>query len=166
MNMPAPKLFTSLPDASNLRIGSRLDPSQAKGSPGLYCVGGANAPQRSATHTLVPSGSISTPEVEPQVRPSGNLAQSSIERYGLGAEFVAAPDWAKDRFPIPSTKVMPIPSMTRTWSRHDMMVLSCMALSRLMRAFRSYWQVCNQVPSILTAVGSDVAIAQRPTPPK
>src|SRR5215475_8433173 len=114
MNMPAPKLFTSLPDASNLRIGSRLDPSHAKGSPRLYSVGGANAPQRSATHTLVPSGSISTPEVEPQLPPSGILAPSSIERYGLGAEFVASPDSAKDRFPVPSTKAMPIPSMTRS----------------------------------------------------
>src|SRR5215471_7407506 len=154
MNMPAPKLFTSLPDESNLRIGSRLDPSQAKGSPDLNCDGGANAPQRSATHTLVPSRSISTPEVEPQVRPSGIFAQSSIERYGLGAEFVAAPDSAKDRFPVPSTKAMPIPSMTRSWSRHDMMLLS-----RLMRALRFYRQLCDQATSILTAVGKELLSA-------
>src|SRR5215471_20753121 len=112
MNMPAPKLFTSLPDSSNLRIGSRLDPSQAKGSPGFYCVGGANVPQRSATHTLVPSGSISTPEVEPQVRPSGNLAQLSIVRYGLGAEFVGVPVSAIAP-PIASTATKPSPSTRR-----------------------------------------------------
>ena len=50
--------------------------------------GGANEPQRSATQTLTPSRSMSTAFVEPQVRPSGNLAQFSIARYGLGAELV------------------------------------------------------------------------------
>src|SRR5436853_6440283 len=53
-------------------------------------VGGANAPQRSPTQTLVPSGSIATPLVEPQVLPSGILAQFSIERYGLGSALVGA----------------------------------------------------------------------------
>src|SRR4029077_18367910 len=75
-NIPAPKLATSLPEASNLRIGARFDPSQANGSPGFRSDGSAKVPQRSKTHTLVPSGSISTPAVEPQVRPSGNFAQS------------------------------------------------------------------------------------------
>src|SRR5262245_25926611 len=118
MNIPAPKLFTNLPDASNLRMGSRPDPSHAKGSPALNCVGGANAPQRSATHTLAPSESISTPEVEPQVRPSGSLAQPSTERYGLGAELVAGV-WAKTRSPIPSRKTSPTPNVRLAWSRRD-----------------------------------------------
>jgi len=43
---------------------------------------------RSARQTLTPSRSMSTAFVEPQVRPSGNLAQFSIARYGLGAELV------------------------------------------------------------------------------
>src|SRR5713101_4838864 len=85
---PAPKLFTSLPDESNLRIGGRFEPSQANGVPGFMSDGGANAPQRSAIQTLVPSGSISTPLVEPHVRPSGIVPQLSTARYGLGAELV------------------------------------------------------------------------------
>ena len=109
MNMPAPKLFTSLPDASNFRIGSRFEPSQANGSPGLNADGGANVPHRSASHTLVPSGSISTPAVEPQLRPSGILAQLSMERYGLGAEFVGAMVSAKDSPPTASITVRPKP---------------------------------------------------------
>src|SRR5215468_5342508 len=98
ISSPAPKDFTSLPDASNFRIGSRFEPSQAKGLPSANSrpiwFGGANAPQRSPTQTLLPSGSISTAEVEPQVRPSGSLAQFSIERYGLGSEFVGAMAWS------------------------------------------------------------------------
>jgi hypothetical protein len=40
--------------------------------------GGANAPHRSATQTLVPSTSMSTPLVEPHARPAGIFAHSSI----------------------------------------------------------------------------------------
>src|SRR5262245_15687841 len=87
---PAPKLFTSLPEAANLRIGGSGESEQANGLPGLISDGGAKAPQRSATQTLTPSGSMSTALVEPQARPSGNFAQFSIERYGLGAELVGA----------------------------------------------------------------------------
>src|SRR6266540_1391562 len=88
MIMPSPNAFTSLPDASNLRTGARLEPSQANGCPGRIWLGGAKAPQRSPTHTLVPSRSMSTAEVEPQMRPSGIFAQFSIDRYGLGSELV------------------------------------------------------------------------------
>jgi hypothetical protein len=66
-----------LPDESNLRIGGKFDPSQANGVPGFMSEGGANAPHRSATQTLVPSGSISTPLVEPHARPSGSFPQFS-----------------------------------------------------------------------------------------
>jgi hypothetical protein len=65
-----------------------LESEQANGLPGFISEGGANAPQRSATQTLVPSGSTSTPLVEPQLRPSGSFAQFSIARYGLGAELI------------------------------------------------------------------------------
>src|ERR1044072_8367249 len=87
---PAPKLLSSLPDASNLRIGSSVDSAQANGAPGLICDGGLASPQRSPTHTLVPSGSIATALVDPHFRPSGSCPQFSIERYGLGAELVGA----------------------------------------------------------------------------
>src|SRR5438477_3389143 len=70
--MPAPKCFTSLPFASNLRMGSRLDPRQVL------------AEQRSATQTLLPSRSMATPAAEPQVLGSGIFAQFSTERYALG----------------------------------------------------------------------------------
>ena len=65
-----------------------LESEQANGRPGFIIEGGANEPQRSATQTLTPSRSMSTAFVEPQVRPSGKLAQFSIARCGLGAELV------------------------------------------------------------------------------
>src|SRR5262245_31732026 len=73
----SPKLFTSLPEASNLRMGASFDPSQLNGTPSLICDSGMNpcALHRSITHTLCPSGSTSTPEVDPHMRPSGSLAQ-------------------------------------------------------------------------------------------
>src|SRR5260370_26478473 len=74
MNMPEPKLFTSLPDESNLRMDGSVLPAQ------LF------APHRSATQMLLPSRSISTALVEPQGLPSGSFAQFSTVRYGLGCE--------------------------------------------------------------------------------
>src|SRR3974390_32779 len=85
---PTPKLFTRPPAASNFRTGGNGESEQAKGRPGFIMEGGANEPQRSATQTLTPSRSMSTAFVEPQPRPSGNLAQFSIARYGLGAELI------------------------------------------------------------------------------
>src|SRR5215470_11369633 len=89
---PAPKLFTSLPDSSNLRIGSRFEPSQPICTPGLTCDGGAKAPQRSATQMLLPSISTPMPAVEPQLRPSGSFPNGA-PTYGLGREFVGATAW-------------------------------------------------------------------------
>src|ERR1700752_3637203 len=87
---PAPKLFSRFPDESNLRMGSSFEPSHANGRAGLMREGGLDSPHRSATQTLVPSGSMATALVEPQMRPSGNLPQFSTVRYGLGAELVGA----------------------------------------------------------------------------
>src|SRR5215475_15827724 len=89
---PAPKLFTSLPVSSNLRTGSRFDPSQPICTPGLTCDGGAKAPQRSATQMLLPSISTPIPAVDPQLRPSGNFPNGA-PTYGLGREFVGATAW-------------------------------------------------------------------------
>jgi len=66
--MPAPKLFTSLPEASNSRTAGRSE------APQLF------APHRSATQIEVPSGSISTALVDPHVLPSGIFAQPSTVR--------------------------------------------------------------------------------------
>src|SRR6195952_2185621 len=95
-NSPAPNFLTSLPEASNFRIGSRLEPSQLKTSPSRICDGGMKpcAPQRSATQMLLPSRSMPTPAVEPQMRPSGISPQRSMVRYGLGAELVGLV-WAR-----------------------------------------------------------------------
>src|SRR5262249_6950458 len=65
--MPAPKLFTSLPDASNFRTGSSGDILPVAGSAQLL------APHRSATQIDFPSLSMSTALVDPQVRPAGSL---------------------------------------------------------------------------------------------
>src|SRR5579863_6908436 len=70
-NMPAPKLFSSLPEVSNSRIGASFEPAQEL------------APHRSATQ-IWSWASTSTPAVDPHVRPSGSLAQSEMVRYGLG----------------------------------------------------------------------------------
>src|SRR5499426_1750106 len=74
-NIPSPKLFTSLPDTSNLRTVGSFDPPQVF------------APHLSATQMDLPSGSISTALVDPHVLPSGIFAQFSIVRYGLGKSF-------------------------------------------------------------------------------
>src|SRR5262249_10527436 len=71
-NMPSPKLFTSLPDASNLRTVGKFEPEQVF------------APHLSATQMDLPSGSISTALVAPHVLPSGIFAQFSTVSYGLG----------------------------------------------------------------------------------
>ena len=66
MNIPPPKLFTTFPDASNLRITGRSDPAQ------LF------APHRSPTQMDLPSGSMSIALVDPHVRPSGSVPHLSI----------------------------------------------------------------------------------------
>src|SRR5437763_1491340 len=76
--IPAPKLFTSFPFASNFRIGLTVGLSR---HPLL-------APHRSATHTLLPSLSMSTALSDPHLRPSGSWAQSATVRYGFGASLV------------------------------------------------------------------------------
>src|SRR5687768_3011343 len=59
--VPAPKLLTSLLEASNFRIGSSVELRHVF------------APQRSPTQMDVPSLSTPTALVEPQLRPSGIL---------------------------------------------------------------------------------------------
>src|SRR5882724_9016319 len=87
MIMPAPKLLTSLPDASNFKIGGASDilPVARSIHPLLW---GVKPPQRSATQIDLPSLSTSTALVEPHVRPSGSFAQPSIDWYGLGRSLV------------------------------------------------------------------------------
>src|SRR6476661_7934155 len=75
---PAPKLFRSLPDESNLRIGSTVGESRHALLP----------PHRSATQMLLPSLSMSTALSDPHIRPSGSFAQFSTVRYGFGASLV------------------------------------------------------------------------------
>ncbi len=65
--IPAPKLFTSFPDASNFSTGSSGDILPVAGSAQLF------TPHRSATQTERPSLSMSTALVEPHVRPAGSL---------------------------------------------------------------------------------------------
>src|SRR4029079_9966385 len=79
--MPAPKLFTSLPLASNLSTGSSGD---------ILPVASAHlfSPQRSATQMDIPSLSTSTALVEPHLRPSGSFSGSLIVSYGLGRSLV------------------------------------------------------------------------------
>ena len=73
---PAPILATTRPAGSILRIGSRSDPAQ------LF------EPHRSIAQTCRPSGSMSTPAVDPHVRPSGSSTQPSVVEYGLGRSLI------------------------------------------------------------------------------
>src|SRR6202521_5315118 len=73
MNMPAPKLLSSLPDGSNSRTGARSEPVQEL------------TPHLSATQRW-PLGATNTALVDPMVLPSGSVNQCSTVRYGLGCE--------------------------------------------------------------------------------
>src|SRR4029453_1942000 len=79
--MPAPKLLTSLPLASNLSTGSSGD-ILPDASAHLF------SPQRSPTQIDMPSLSTSTALVEPHLRPSGSFSGSLIVSYGLGSSLV------------------------------------------------------------------------------
>src|SRR5258708_28332615 len=85
MNIPAPKLFSTLPEASSLRTGATLEPAQLSYANG-DCPAGASgfAPQRFATHTDSPSLSMATAFSAPQVRPSGSVPHGATLWYGLG----------------------------------------------------------------------------------
>src|ERR1700674_5669847 len=99
MNIPAPKLATSLPDASNFWIGARVEPEQSSA-----------VAQRSKTQTLLPSRSMSTPTAAPHLRPWGSFAQPSSMRYGLGAALGSLPPCVKLLSPgiaIAATMAMP-----------------------------------------------------------
>src|SRR6266851_6363783 len=82
-NIPLPKLFKSLPDGSNSRIGSSVFPAHEF------------PPHRSPTH-MWPFGSMSTALVDPHVRPSASLNQFSTVRYGFGSELGCAPAAARN----------------------------------------------------------------------
>ena len=70
--IPVAKLRTSLPLSSNFRITGNATILLAAASQQEF------APQRSPTHTDLPSLSISTALSEPQTRPSGILKKFSI----------------------------------------------------------------------------------------
>src|SRR5262245_33783135 len=97
----------SLPEESNFRIGSSVETSHANDVPGSMREGGRDSPQRSPTQTLVPSGSMPTALVEPQLRPCGSCPQFSIERYGLGAELVGVADWPSAMPPVSASAAAP-----------------------------------------------------------
>src|SRR5690349_17499223 len=77
-NRPAPNCVTRLPLASNFMIGLSFEPTQPL------------PPQRSMAHTLLPSGAMATPAVEPHLRPSGSLNQLASATYGLGRSLTGA----------------------------------------------------------------------------
>src|SRR3982074_591113 len=104
LNMPAPKLVTSLPDESNFWIGATFEPVQVL------------EPQRSNTHTLLPSRSMSMLIAWPHTRPSGSCAQFSTARYGFGALLTS---WA----PPPTGELAPdatIATPSKAVTRHCM----------------------------------------------
>src|SRR2546426_12757806 len=72
--MPPPKLVSTLPDArSNLKIGVSVESAHVF------------VPQRSYAQTC-PSGPMSTPAVDPHVRPSGSCPQPFMTvGFGFGS---------------------------------------------------------------------------------
>ena len=73
---PAPIAVTTFPSGSILRIGSRSEPAQEL------------PPHRSIAQMCLPSGSMSTPAVDPHWRPLGRSTQLSSLSYGSGSEFI------------------------------------------------------------------------------
>src|SRR5581483_10381802 len=118
--MPAPKLATSLPVGSNFMIGATFDLLQLL------------APQRSNTHTLLPSRSTSTPIGAPIFRLSESLVQLSSSRYGLGAEFGSCA--YADTAVMALTAAMTAASCTRAF-----LLIPCSSLEYLLwRHFLTY----------------------------
>src|SRR5262249_22655018 len=115
INIPAPKLFTSFPDESNLRIVGRFEPAQVF------------APHLSATQMDLPSGSISTALVAPHVLPSGIFAQFSTVRYGLGRSLTGwTPLWVLALPPNSAiTTMMDTNNMNPTRPECDIVVPPC-----------------------------------------
>src|SRR5450756_947072 len=91
MNMPAPKVFSRLPDASNLRTGGTVEPAQLSYRNG-DAPGGMSgfAPHRFTTHTDSPSLSMATPFSAPHVLPAGRFPHGAMVWYGLGRSFVGS----------------------------------------------------------------------------
>src|SRR6266511_4960923 len=81
-NIPAPKLLTSLPDASKWKTVSNFDISPFVASQHELAL------QRSATQMVRPSLSMSTALVEPHVWPSGSLKMFPAVSYGFGRSLV------------------------------------------------------------------------------
>jgi hypothetical protein len=71
MNIPAPKVFNSLPAASNSSTGGSWDAAHEL------------TPHRSATQ-MCPVGATNTALLEPIVRPAGSVNHRSAVRYGFG----------------------------------------------------------------------------------
>src|SRR6516165_4369474 len=78
INIPAPNVFSSLPDLSNWKIGLTFALGPAQVVPPA-----PELPQRSVTQ-IVSSGAVVTLAVDPHFRPSGNRPQLTPGRYGLG----------------------------------------------------------------------------------
>src|SRR5471030_153141 len=95
MNMPAPKLFSSLPDGSNSNTGARSEPLQEL------------TPHLSATQ-MWPPGATDTALVDPMVLPSGSVNQCSTVRYGLGCELA----WAYAQLSAATSATMTVFHMT------------------------------------------------------
>src|SRR5438046_6612881 len=97
MNMPAPKLFRSFPDESNLSTAGTDEPAQLSYVNGETPGGTSGfAPHRCATHTDSPSLSIATPFRAPHVLPSGRFPHGAMDWYGLGRSLVgweSGTDW-------------------------------------------------------------------------
>src|SRR5262245_14661244 len=91
MNIPAPKLCSSLPEESNFNTGGSFEPAQLSYWNG-ETPGGVSgfAPQRSATHTDEPSLSMSTPFSAPHFRPSGRSPHGAMDLYGFGRSLVGS----------------------------------------------------------------------------
>src|SRR6267142_3482121 len=97
MNIPTPKLFSSLPPESNFSTAGTDEPAQLSYVNGETPGGTSGfAPQRFATHTDSPSLSIATPFSAPHFLPSGRFPHGATDRYGLGRSLVgwaSATDW-------------------------------------------------------------------------
>src|SRR5687768_17316381 len=98
--MPAPRLFTTVPEASNFTSGAVLEPLQVV------------LAHRSNAQMLRPSRSTSIPAVPPSFRPSGILKWFGSSRYGFGydSDCISAVGAAS----AVATTTAAVPSVTRS----------------------------------------------------
>ena len=137
MNMPPPKLFTTLPSGPNWTIGSVFESRHS--SPKR--AGSSSRSHRTTAQTCRPSGSMTTLPTAPIGLPLGSWAQPSAMRYGLGSPCAATRCCPMESAATASAARIPTPCIFR---------MSCTSSCESARIIRrqSGWSADRRQPSV------------------